>query len=86
MELSLKRDLRAFPRPFCHMEKMAICELESGFSPDTESSGTLTLECSVSRTLRSKCWLFIIRPVYGIQLQQPKQLCIGILAGLNPTN
>ena len=49
---------------------MATYEPANGFSPDTESAGTLTLDFSDSRAVGNKC---LSRPVYGILLGWSEQ-------------
>ena len=51
--------------------KMAVCEPESGISPDAESAGMLTLDLPVSRAVKNKFLLFMSHSVRGILLRQP---------------
>ena len=52
-------------------KKMAFCEAGRGSFPHTESSGTLTLNLPVARTLRNG-FLLLSHPVDGTLLQQPE--------------
>ena len=55
-----KRDFRELPVPsimWGHSKGMAIYEAGHGFSPDTESAGTLILEFPTSRTVKNKLML-----------------------------
>lgn len=62
-----------------HSKKMTVYEPESGFSPNTESSGTLLLDFSPFRIVRNKFLSFIHRLVYGVQLQQPEWISTHLL-------
>lgn len=52
-----------------HSEKMAVCEPESGPSPNTKSMFNLTLEFSAFKTLRNEFLWFVSHLAYDILLE-----------------
>lgn len=53
-----KRDELSLSVTGGHREKVAICKLEKGLSPSSESVGTLILDSPSARTMREQSLLF----------------------------
>ena len=64
-----------------HMDKTAVYELGSRFSPDTKSASTLILDFPGSRSMRNKFLLFMSHPGYGLPLRKLEWTKTGIKAG-----